>query len=186
MPHPATNRIRPPKLPEIQEQIAELASDLIMNGGDRRSVDKLLEAVIRHSTLRRFSTFKDQTCREELAEQHAAEWRAGWYRRLARHWPENSPAIQKAKTVTITDLLASNVRLDVESSFQSFIRNVEGFTDLFLLRDILRDVDSGNGELGEAFAHQLAQCHTYVKVSWKYADRVREFARLLEDGDEAG
>jgi thymidylate synthase ThyX len=120
---------RPHKdLTEIQEEIASLASDILLNGGAREDVDLMLTALLRHR-VRRTSGGRHFQAEDPAKADQGANWSAQhlaerFYQGLAKHWPEKRPASadtpQKPAPTTVADLMRTNVRAHLIENFEEF------------------------------------------------------------------
>lgn len=84
---------RPHKgLTQTQEEIADLASDIQLNGGARQDLIPILSGLLRHQRRRRSYVQVCEHRSAEKAEQDAGDfadsYKDQWYRHLAKHWPE--------------------------------------------------------------------------------------------------
>lgn len=177
------------ELTELQEQVCDLAGDLIVNGGHEDDVDELLFAVMAHFWRRRFPDYpRSQEEREKNAVDFAEKHRASWLKRLARHWPEEpTPRAVEPLPQTVSEMVRANDRGVLKERFEDFMREVEGLADIHLLSDVLNDWSGGNNQLPEAFAYQIGRSDTYVKVPQAYLEQVQKLVQVLTEGksDEA-
>jgi hypothetical protein len=168
-------------LTPTQERFADLAADLILNGGDDEDVYLFLRAAMRHERRRIFPetlTGKYRiTSPDEFANQHIGRE----FKSLARNWPERPAKAEDPKPRTVKEMISVNVRRQLQDSFEEFMRDAEGLTDIYLLRDVFIDWISGHRELGEAFSRVLETDQTYIQVPWKLERQVRQFVELLQE-----
>ena len=165
------------QLTETQERVCELASDMILNGSDAKSIEMFLSGLVRHDRKRRYP---DLHGRDEAAVTDTVSC---WTKALIRNWPNKKPDVERPEPTTVTEMVCSNVRGELEQHFQDFMTTVGDLAEVYLLRDVLRDWYTQHNELGEAFSYQIDASHTYVKVSWKRHKQLRAFARALDMGE---
>jgi hypothetical protein len=180
---------RPHKtLTKTQEEIADLASDLILNGGAHEDVDLMLTALLRHE-YRRFSfggrsTFRTPTQNDQLAHEHAARWLHDRYRHLSAHWPAAKPEAKDAQNApapkTVAEMVRANVRGSLQNAFDEFMTDGHGIEPAWLLNEILEDANN-EGDLALAIHYALDQSQIYVRVPVKHHERIQEFVEFLEE-----
>lgn len=182
---PATLAASP--LTPFQEQVCDLAGDMILHGGDRKDVKSLLKALAAHHERRRLG---DTPSRQQDISSTVERSVAVWERRLARTWPEVAEGGEAdtapLATQTASALLRSTVRDDLKESFGDFLANGTP-EELRLLRDILRSHESLRGRLdsvalAEAFSDQIGQSNGYIRVQAGHQGLVRRYVELLEAG----
>ncbi len=187
---PETEQIAPWRtLPEIQQEVAEVASDMIVNGGDQEDVGLLITAVLRHKWRRYMSRRPkslDDTEKEvdEAALNYAARGKQDRYKKLARYWPDEQPTTtttpDKPKATTVVEMVRDNFRKKAREAFEDFMANSGVPEEVHLLGEILELAAQGN-PLIEAISIELQDAHTYVHVPDKHVARVRDFLKFLED-----
>src|SRR6185312_2721252 len=192
-PEAAAKQKRPEiELTPIQQHVADLTSDLIMNGGHPADVDRLLIAAIAHDQERQFPDFpQDPQKRRQEAEGVARERLADWRLRLSRAWREPSVAPERPLPPTVAEMAREGAREALEDHCYDFLRAAP-MEQIYLLRDVLDywessrrgpDDESIECPLAEGFMYVLASRDTFVRVPRKHLSRVRTFVDMLEDKD---
>lgn len=177
---------RPHKtLTRTQEEMADLASDLLLNGGAYDDVNLLLTALLRHQ-YRRYSfggrsEYNSPEKQEQGAAQHAERRRPQHYMSLFTCWPKEAP-IADGKPVlpkTVTEMVRANIRGSLEDAFDAFMTDSEGIEPCWLLNEILQDANN-EGDLAKGIHYALDQSTVYVRVPLKHHERIEEFVEFLE------
>jgi hypothetical protein len=183
---PVDPRTRP--LTALQELICHLAADLVMNGGSESDVAHLLRATISHSMHLQFPEF-DHT---ERIEKYLPKWQ----RRISRHWPVPGEAgAEHELPKAASDMARANIRRELQSHFEDFLGGAR-VQDLYLLDNVLMDIDSGGAwkgsdtaesPLAEAFMLALDSDDTFLRVPRDQVENVEAYlkAAATQDSDDA-
>lgn len=165
-----------------QTELAELAGDIILNGGDTDDVMLVLAGLLRHQYRRKVNVYYENSPSEDQgAIRYANTWRDGEFKKLARYWPEELPSPEDPKPTVIADMIRVNYRARLRGEFEEFMAKQSGLEDVFVLTDILNTYNCMHAELGEAFELALERAQAYVKVPPKHFKRVEKFIDLLEN-----
>jgi len=178
------------ELTDLQSMICDLASDLIIRGGQPEDVDQILLTVSRHASRRMFPTIDHDTITNDEAGMRGNI--AGWRKRLARLWPKAEDATLEIE-LTIEKTLSEQMRMDLRSQlashFNEFVWRAR-WHELHLMRDVLNEFatismgptnDEAECILAAAFMNQIGQGETtYVKVPKEHIKLVEEYAKLLD------
>jgi len=189
-PEAAAKQKRPAiELTPIQQHVADLASDLIINGGHPADVDRLLIASIAHDQERQFPDFpQDSQKRRQEAETVARERLADWRLRLSRAWREPSAAPGRPLPTTVTEMARESAREALENQCYDFLR-AANMGQIYLLSDVMDywesshlgpDDDSIECPLAEGFMYVLGSRDTFVRIPQKHLEHVRSFVAMLE------
>ena len=177
------------ELTPIQQHVADLASDLVMNGGHPADVDRLLIASIAHDQERQFPDYpQDPQKRRQEAEAVARERLADWRLRLSRAWREPSAAPERPLPSTVSEMARESARETLENHCYDFLRTAS-MEQIYLLRDVMNywessrrgpDDDSIESPLAEGFLFVLGSRDTFVRIPQKHLEHVRSFVAMLE------
>jgi len=182
---------RPHKdLTEIQEQVADLASDILLNGGAREDVDPLLTALLRHRMRRMsFNRGPDAIGADESnrsAHESAALLADKFYQHLAKHWPEKKDRSEhrppKPVPNSVAEMMRANVRQSLREEFDAFLTDEAGIEPVWLLNQVLHLTNCGD-DLAEHFCGVMDVAGIYVRVPWEHKARVEEFVAFLGKGE---
>ena len=185
---------RPHKnLTQTQEEIADLASNMLLNGGARQDLDLLLTALARHQyrnmSFARGPLDRGSSSADEInarAEERAALLTEDWYRDLARHWPEPKAEAEGFESGSVarpvTEMVSANIRASARQQFDQFLTDVHGIEPVWLVNEILENVNSGS-DMGEAIYYPMDRAEIYVRVPWEHRQRIEEFVAFLEKGE---
>jgi hypothetical protein len=175
-------------LTETQEELCKLAADMLTEGGDREDVLLLLSALDRHQYRRRFRSLKDSKEVEKEVEKRQAKnkhWISALHEELSKDWP-TQPSLDRRlrtpppKSNAIAEIARVGVRRRLLDSFKEFMRHQEGVEALWVLNEILENVNSGNEEMAEAFSMIVDQSpDVYLRVPYAHLGKVKEFVSLL-------
>ena len=179
---------RPHKnLSQSQEEIADICSDIVLNGGAREDVSTLLTILARHSYMHRsFARGRSRVDHEELAasaERYAARMNQEWYVDLAKHWSaqreetKDEPAQLGQRPVT--EMVRANIRESLREAFDEFLADSDGIEPAWLLHEII-DVANGEKDLAIGIRYALRDSSIYVRVPAKLKARVEDFVKFLE------
>lgn len=185
-----TRADRPHKgLTEEQETIAELASDMIMNGGAKEDVDLFLRAVGRHRyrlLLASFSQTGKPIAEADInsdAEHSAKQWCGA----LANQWQHKKPAKRLSATASTSNSVAEIARTDIRGHlkglFNEFVIGIDSFESAYLLKEILEYTVDGGYDMAQAFARVMDGDQTYVRIPGDIEDEVRNFIKMLRNCD---
>jgi hypothetical protein len=172
-------------LTRIQEEVAELCSDLILSGGSRDDVLPFLAAAYRHK-YRRFSHADGAIALNDDAIAYGNTYVEDAYQHLVRRWPEPSekPADDddNSKRTTVKEIAQADLRSQLRKRFEKFLCDTEGLEAIWLWNEILIQYD-GDAEIdfATAISKVVDNYDDYVRVHWEKADKVRKFAALLGD-----
>jgi hypothetical protein len=168
-------------LTPTQEEMSDLASDLIMNGGSRQDLDPFIRVLLRHQ-------FRKFVCAENTSEATVNEYANQWFEqhtvRLVKQWPEpiKRPAADDTKPKTVAEMARANVRRELRDHFEDFFADArDGVEPLWMLNEILTYCTDTGYDLVKAFTAAMDLDDTYVRVPWSQADKVRAFAKLIDD-----
>ena len=163
-------------LSETQIQLAEIASDMIANGGNEVDMGLLLNACMGHQYRRRVGE-TDQESVEKYADKNTDRLLP----LLAKQWRRPAPESMTVTPNTVAELVAANVRQTTREYLTEFFR-VADLQDMWLLKDILSAFEgTDDAHLGDAFANRLANSDVYMKVNQKDQMRVESILLILED-----
>lgn len=178
---------RPHKdLTEVQEQVADLASDILLNGGAREDVDLLLTALLCHR-VRRMSPGRHFAATDPAKADRDANWSANYlaekfYRGLAQHWPERKDEptnIQESPAPkTVAEMMRTNIRVSAREQFEEFITDSEGLEAVWLINEVLKFRNCG-ADIVEEFCDVMDRAEIYVRVPRKHKERIEEFVAFL-------
>jgi hypothetical protein len=185
---PKTAVERPHKdLTEVQEQVADLASDILLNGGAREDVDLLLKALLRHR-IRRMSFNRGPWAIDAAESDRSANGSAilladKVYQHLAKYWPEKKDGSEHRPTKpvpnTVAEMMRANVRQSLREEFDEFLTDEAGIEPVWLFNQVLHLTNCGN-DLVEHFCRIMDTAGIYVRVPWEHKERVKEFVAFLE------
>jgi hypothetical protein len=168
-------------LTPTQEEMADLASDLIMNGGSRQDLDPFVRVLLRHQ-------FRKFICAQDTSEATVNEYANRWFEqhsvRLVKQWsdPIKRPTADDTKPKTVAELARANVRHELRDHFEDFFADArDGVEPLWMLNEILTYCTDTGYDLVKAFTAALDLDDTYVRVPWSQADKVRAFVKLIEE-----
>jgi hypothetical protein len=175
------------ELTRMQEEVADLASEMILNGGNREDVIPFLAALYRRRERNRGS-WKTPEQWEKDAQSRGFKNAEDAYQSLMRHWPEpvGKPSKEEASTTrepkltTVREMVQADLRARLREQVESFLSKSEGFEPVWLLSEILSDHESTYSDLAEAISANVDKYDTYVRVYWRNADKVREFIKLID------
>ena len=167
------------ELTAIQIQAAELAADLIMNGGAHDDVSGLLYNLLAHR-YRRITP--DLSVLGPHFVEHAWE---EWYRDLSKHWPEKISLPARPNPTEVVEMARENARRRLESIFFDDFMGSASPEDVYFLREILENCHNVGMSLPAAFAFETTSNSTYVSVPYKHVKLVEKYVELLAEGDEA-
>jgi hypothetical protein len=160
------------ELTDLQSMICDLASDLIIRGGQPEDVDQILLTVSRHASRRMFPTIDHDTITNDEAGMRGNI--AGWRKRIEK---------------TLSEQMRMDLRSQLASHFNEFVWRAR-WHELHLMRDVLNEFatismgptnDEAECILAAAFMNQIGQGETtYVKVPKEHIKLVEEYAKLLD------
>jgi hypothetical protein len=168
-------------LTPTQEEMADLASDLIMNGGSRQDLDPFVRVLLRHQSRKVFHGEKDL---EATVNGYANQWFEEHSLRLVKQWPDpiKRPTADDTKPKTVAELAKANVRRELRDHFEDFFADAgDGVESLWMLNEILTYCTDTGYDLVKAFAVVIAEDDTYIRVPWSQADKVRAFTKLIAE-----
>lgn len=177
---------RPHKhLSATQEELADLASQMILDGGAQEDIELLLTALARHQYRNYSFNHLDgglpdfaRRCKERVPLVLArwnADLRQDWARKEVEH---ESASVSTAKYKTITDMVRADIRRSIRSEFEQFLSDRE-VEPIWALNEILEYVNAGE-DLGTAIYYVMDRADIYIRVPDVYAKQVREYVELLE------
>jgi hypothetical protein len=177
---------RPHKgLTQTQEEIADLASDILLNGGRREDLIPMLSGLLRHQRRRRSYTGPREYRSAEKAEQEVADYadsyKDQWYRDLAKLWPEKKVEVEddSAGPTAVKAMVQADLRRWLRGHFEQFLTDTNGLEPIWLLNEVLEYVESTSGDLAEAFAQAIGSADTYVRVPVEHKKRIEEYVEFL-------
>jgi len=182
---------RPHKnLTQIQEEVADIASDILLNGGARQDLELLLGALARHhyrnmsfSRGRLESGSLSAAQLDASAREYATTIREDWYWDLSKHWPERKAEAEDSERASaarpVTEMVRANIRASAQAHFEQFLTDTDGIEPIWLLNEVLENFNSGR-DLGEAIWDAMDRAEIYVKVPYEHKDRIEEFVASLE------
>ncbi|MGC2660221.1 MAG: hypothetical protein WA324_19860 [Bryobacteraceae bacterium] len=171
------------KLTEEQAECCDLASDLLLHGGQRRVFDQFLSALMQHRYAR--YNFSRTVEPEELAKEMRkfgdlnSLGNARRRTRLMKAWPEPVPEVDEPVPTALRDMAAYNIREDLRESFDNFVGEAR-IEDLWLINELLHYVFSGF-DLGETMRGLLYESGLFVRVPQRHKERVEKFVAMLEE-----
>jgi len=182
---------RPHKnLTQTQEQVADIASDILLNGGAREDVELVLEALGRHN-YRNMSFSREPLERGSLsaaqldarATAYATKVREEWYRDLAKHWPERKAEAEGVERGSVarpvTEMVSANIRESARQQFDQFLTDARGIEPVWLLNEILENFNA-DLDMGEAIYSPMDRAEIYVRVPPEHKERIEEFVTFLQ------
>lgn len=201
---PAKSKEAPKRaLTTTQTAFLDLAGDLIVNGGDPEDLQMLVSAVLKHEEMH-FQRMRDprhrdsSSPRDEARRKAAAEHveRNGVKRaaELIAKWPEPAVPREDRPATTATEMAREDIRHLLREHFEQFLVRgtpeeqrllcgVFGYWETSNIGPFERETYC---PLVENFMMELGSSDTFVRVSEKHVERVREFVALLEPcGKEA-
>jgi hypothetical protein len=177
-------------LTETQEQLAELATDMLLRGGARSDIDLLLGGLARHRRRRLLSCLRKgsgQQSEKELDEEVARGEGDidGWYRQLAKEWPTERRPERPEKAFEGLSVAAriavADVRGQLADQFDQYLFiTMKGIESAYLLNEIMEYVNSCGFEVPEAFAAVIDHDSGYVRVPADLKEQVVKFIALLQ------
>ena len=182
---------RPHKnLTQTQEQVADIASDILLNGGARQDLELLLGALARHhyrnQSFSRGPLESGSLSAAQLdanATAYATRLREDWYRDLAKHWPERKAEVEDSErgsaTRPVTEMVRANIRASAQAQFEQFLTDTDGIEPVWLLNEILDNVNAGI-DMGEAIYSTMDRAEIYVRVPPEHKERIEEFVAFLQ------
>jgi hypothetical protein len=180
---------RPHKdLTRIQEEVADLASDILLNGGTKEDVDSILTALLRHRYKRlSFAQRKPADEMEKEANAEASRYKESYYQRLCKHWPEKRQETADepiGPERPVKEMVRANIRESLLDKVEQLLTDTDGIETVWLLNEIVENINSGE-EPGEAISQVLDRAEIYVRVPWQHKKRIEEFVAFLEKGRAA-
>jgi hypothetical protein len=169
-------------LTPTQDEVADLASDLIMNGGSQQDLSLFLRALLRHEYRKHGFGKKAST---DHIDATVSQWLDRSSQRIMKQWPDpiEGSNVEGVKPKTVVEMAQANVRRELKDQFAEFLAREDGLEPIWLLNDILTYCTSAGYDLAEAFAVVMDADDIYVRVPWSQADKVRAFVKLLDDGE---
>lgn len=169
---------RPHKtLTSTQERVADLASRMILHGGDPEDIRILLIALARYESRIRCFNREEKELRER-AMVTAARWQAN----LQQSWPKSNNQIAvspELEATTVAEMVRADIRTRVRRHFEEFVSEKPGIEPIWLLNEILEITNSGE-DMAKAIFYSLDDAGIYVRVPSQHEARVREFIALLD------
>src|SRR3954451_22498969 len=112
-------------LSQVQEELADLASDILLNGGAREDVDMLLTALLRHERESKSHGRIGTAVGREEANKYAKRFSERYYLNLAKSWPKEEspePGVHYGQRPErpVTEMVRANIR-------EKFMDEVEEF-----------------------------------------------------------
>src|SRR5579884_2723715 len=135
-------------LTETEEEVADLASQMILYGGAREDVELLLTAVGRHRWRRfTFNRASREADIDKSGEAYVIETVADWFQRLSSRWrnklqPRTSPENPNFSR-TVTEMVRADIRRLVRRQLEDLLSNESGIETAWALNEILEWVNSG-------------------------------------------
>ena len=182
---------RPHKnLTQTQEQVADIASDILLNGGAREDIELVLGALARNH-YRNMSFARGPVGGGSLsaaqldarATAYATRIREDWYRDLAKHWPERKAEAEGSERVPVarpvTEMVSANIRASARRQFEDFLTDARGIEPVWLLNEILENYNSEQ-DMGEAIYSPMDRAEIYVRVPPEHKERIEEFVAFLQ------
>lgn len=182
---PAASPERPHKnLTQTQEELADLASDILLNGGAREDVDLLLTALLRHRLVRKSFAAREEEGGREMANGHAERFREGYYLELAKNWPVKpapEPYVHYSQRPErpVTEMVRANIREKFMHAVKDFLKDTDGIEPIWLLKEVLEDFNNGD-DLCDAVWYAFDRADMYVRVPHRHKERIEAFVKLLE------
>jgi len=182
---------RPHKnLTQTQEWVADIASDILLNGGAREDLELVLGALARHhyrnQSFTRGPLEHGSLSAAQLdanATAYATRLREDWYRDLAKHWPERKTETEDpergAAARPVTEMVRANIRASAQAKFEEFLTDATGIEPVWLLNEVLDNFNSGR-DIGEAIWDAMDRAEIYVRVPYEHKERIEEFVAFLQ------
>lgn len=179
-------------LPFVQEELADLCSQIILYGGSRQDLDLILTALGRHKYMNyscsRKATGPKLVEAYKEANEHANFLRERWYRALCQHWPEPKDATESEESSSperpVVEMVRADIRNSLRARIEELLRDDHGIETVWLLNEIVADINAGY-EPGQAVWSALDRADIYVRVPYKHKKRVQDFVKFLEKGEAA-
>ena len=192
-PIPAEAPTHSPLTP-FQEQVCDLAGDLILHGGHQDDIADFLAACMSHEWRRRGFDPDNPEKQQRDVDGYVSRWLARWVRKLSRNWqddptPGSEPAaVEPEIEQSVSERIRSTVRDEIKERFETFLGDANP-EDMRLLRDIFMSAESFRGDnddvpLALAFSYEIGRHTEYIRVSYKQEKLVRQYIELLEKGED--
>ena len=178
------------ELTPIQERIADLLGDLILNGGNDANVDGMLYNALEYHWRRMFadrpgSSDSEDNEAQKFADGHLNEWK----RELVQSWPKREDkAAAGTDPKTVTDYIRAEVRHQLEFHWDWFLSSATP-EEIRFMDMVLMDWDSTHTssfaydpaelEIGNSFEREINRGVRWVKVPHELRDKVVDFVELL-------
>jgi hypothetical protein len=178
------------ELTKTQAEIADLASRLIIEGGNREDVMPFLAALYRHQyrNMSFYGSAHHTPEQWEDATQAMGNRDAGQaFNHLMRLWPEPDSGHSKGenedgpKPTTVKEIAQADITRRLRDSFEQLLTDQNGLEGKWLLNEVLEYHDSVKSDLLEAFTYCIDADQTYIQVPWSQADKVRAFVKLIDE-----
>lgn len=173
-------------LTPIQEQLAHLAGDMILNPAHGADVDRLLRGAMGHYWRSRSADVTSNEAEQGVKafiQNHLEDWRLS----LIQSWPAPQPDGSKAEPTNISELIRQNFRGELTDHFTYFLGNATP-EEIRFLNGVLNDWLSGAGhslsapqlEIANSFEREIGRGVRWVRVpSRALRDKVVGFLSLL-------
>jgi hypothetical protein len=179
-------------LTRIQEEVADIASDILLYGGSRQDLDLILTALARHNYMHMsFARHQSGPKPVELyksANEYANARREEWYRHLCQHWPETKAEAEDQQKNTeprpVTEMVRANIRESLRDAIDEILTDTDGIETIWLLNEIVSDIKTGI-DPGEAIYYAMDTAEIYVRVPRAHQKRIEEFVAFLEKEEES-
>ena len=179
---------RPHKdLSPVQEEVADLASRILLNGGEREEVETFLRALALYQWKQKSFMKSPRINQSEdaaLTSTRVTRTVDHWYLELAKHWPAK-PSVTPARHYSeqperpVTEMVRANIRESFKEEIDHFLTDREGIEPVWLLREVIEEVNAGQ-ELATAIWFAFDRADMYVRVPHRHKERIQEFAKFLE------
>ena len=159
-----------PQMTPLQEELASLLGDLILNGGHRQDVRSMFYAAFSHYWRRRFT---EGSTPDKYVENNEEKWA----RKLAAAWPTKDkiewPPIASG---TVTDYIRANYRGSLDGRIERFLEEATAEEIRFLDAVAATEI-----QLANSFEAEIDREITWVRIPRKHQHKVIVFIELLAE-----
>lgn len=173
-----------PPLAAIQEHLAHLVGDMILNAAHGADVDRLLRGAMGHYWRLQSADLAPNEAEQGVKafiQKHLDDWRLS----LVQSWPAPQPDGSEAEPTNISELIRQNFRGELKDHFAYFLSNAPPEEIRFLngvLNDWLSEAGSLNSpqlEIANSFEREIGRGVRWVRVPRDLRDKVVEFISLM-------
>lgn len=175
-------------LTEVQETIAELAGDMIVNGCHQYALSALVYAVLAHQW-GRLNEERDW-CEDDIL-RYMKGFEENWSCDLTRAWPPIKEHREDPLPTQVQERFRASIRAELAELSDSFAKTAQ-MEDVFLAVEVLRSWENHTTgprphtscHLADAFARQIEARAAYIRVPNDIEPQVRDYLRLLSEQRE--